>query len=115
MAKGQSRRSSGDMLPGEARRQGLVTVERVSFLPGASDSTGREVHSYIVRTRRMDGAWSHQVEYRGQNWEMPGRVYEMMERQRASIVKQQRKEKAREVHQRLAAQSQERVNQIGEN
>ena len=55
------------------------------------------------------------MEYRGQNWEMPGRVYEMMERQRASIVKQQRKEKAREVHQRLAAQSQERVNQIGEN
>ena len=92
---GTRSRSRAGMLPGESKRRSLVTITRDSLAAG-SDQFGRETHNYIVETRRLDGFWSHQVEYRGQVWNIPGKVAERLLAQRDSVIKEERSTRAKE-------------------
>ena len=47
-----------------------------------------------METRRLDGNWSHSVEYWGQTWELPGKVAECMQRQ--AIITEERSRRAKD-------------------
>ena len=94
MAKKKQRTRTG-LLPGESRRRSLVSITRDTFTK-ESDQYGREVHNYVVSTRRLDGVWTHTIEYRGQTWELPGKVIERIMAQRDSIITEERSRRARE-------------------
>jgi hypothetical protein len=103
--KPQKPRSRAGMLPGEAKRQSLVSVEAVSDEPGKDRYGNRDLmhpEHYIVSSHRLDGVWMHYVEYRGDVWRMPGKVYDAMKRHRESIITEQRRATAKERHARLA-------------
>ena len=95
MAKARRPRNRAGMLPGESRRRSLVVVERVSR-PSEGEEEMMTAHNYIASTRRLDGTWSHQVEYRGQVWDLPGKVLERLLSQRESIIKEERSRRARD-------------------
>ena len=97
-------RTQTGMLPGESKRRSLVTVVK-DTLGADGDRFGRETHNYIVETHRLDGAWTYEVEYRGETWLIPGKVVEAMARHRESIIKAERSARAREQVLRQAEQA----------
>mgnify|MGYP001581616945 CR=1 FL=1 len=104
--RGTKQRRQSGLLPGEARRRSLVTVQRPVKVGEEGKYGDRELFetdNYIVTTRRLDGVWAHFVEYGGQTWRLPGKAVDAMLRHRASIVAEQRRARAQETHARLAS------------
>jgi hypothetical protein len=80
-------------------------VEVVSDEPGKDRYGNRALmhpENYVVTTHRLDGAWTHYVEFQGVVWRLPGKVFERMRDQRASIITEQRRASAQERHDRMA-------------
>lgn len=88
----QPRNQSG-LLPGESRRRSLVTIQEVNF-GQAADRSGLETRNYIVESRHLDGEWTHRVEYKGQEWLLPGKVVERILAQRDAIITAERRQRA---------------------
>ena len=88
------RRRQG-MLPGESRRRSLVVVERVSRQAQGEEGL-TTYHNYVLQTQRLDGVWEHSVEYKGEVWDLPGKVVERLLAHRESIIKEERSRRARE-------------------
>jgi len=61
---------------------------------------------YIVQTHREDFDWSYTVELRGEQMRLPGKVIDRIISQREAIIKEQRSDRAKDTHAKLAAQAQ---------
>jgi hypothetical protein len=92
--KGTRRRGQGELLPGEYRRHSLVVVDNANFSRD-SDEYGRYSSQFAVETRRLDKTWVHTViTFRGDTWIIPAKVFDRLNAQRESIIKQQRSDRA---------------------
>jgi hypothetical protein len=91
-------RKRAGMLPGEAKRQSLVTVERVSKAGEAGLTTPDH---YVVTSHYFDGVWTYGVELAGQRMALPGKVVDQINRHRKSILTEQRRLRAVERAERI--------------
>ena len=96
MARRKTKRTVGvrkrsGMLPGEAKRQSLVTVERMAKIGEAGLTAPAH---YIVTSHQLDGVWTHTVELAGQRMVLPGKVIDQINRHRDSIRTEQRRLRA---------------------
>jgi len=105
-SKRKSRAASQGELPGEYLKRSLVPVPIRNPLAqgeGQKDAQGwryPEEH-WIVKTRRLDGQFTVEVEIRGVVTTMPHKVVAQVERHLASIRKAQRSDAAKERAQAL--------------
>lgn len=85
----------------------MVPIE-VMTLSSDSDQAGQEYHNYLVRTDREVGTsknlsvFTHEVEYRGAIWKLPGKVVDQMMRHRQSIITELKRIQAEERKERMA-------------
>ena len=96
MARRKTKRTVGvrkrsGMLPGEAKRQSLVTVERASK-QGERGLTAPD--HYVVTSHYLDSIWTYSVELAGQRMILPGKVVDQLARHRKSILTEQRRLRA---------------------
>ena len=110
--------------PDEYRREGLVTVDHDSFsamlfapgklqriqdsAPGILMQNRFDVvqEKYIVQVRRIDQTWEYTVEVNGQEFKMPGKVFDRLMSYREAILKEQRQDRAQNRLRRVAAADQ---------
>ena len=123
-APATARRRRAKANPDEYRREGLVTVDHDSFsamlfAPGklqrVQDSTPGILmqnrfdvvqEKYIVQVRRIDQTWEYTVEVSGQEFKMPGKVFDRLMSYREAILKEQRQDRAQNRLRRVAADDQ---------
>ena len=123
-APATARRRRNKANPDEYRREGLVTVDHDSFsamlfAPGKlqriQDSTPGILmqnrfdvvqEKYIVQVRRIDQTWEYTVEVNGEEFKMPGRVFDRLMSYREAILKEQRRDQAENRLYRVAAADQ---------
>ena len=95
-----SGKNRGTLLPNEYSRESLVSVEKVSLDSDRDPITFQNnlysTHHYIVTSHRLDKAWDFTVEYNGERWQLPGKVFEAMARHREAIIKAAQKARGRE-------------------
>lgn len=98
-------------LPGEYMKRSLVAVDiglmgEGGKVAGVNDNFPR-VHEehYILRTRRFDGAWSVDVEFKGEITTLPHKVIAQLERQMKAIMELEKADKSLE----RAEQARERM------
>tara|TARA_Y100000310_G_scaffold304409_1_gene343535 strand:- start:565 stop:912 length:348 start_codon:yes stop_codon:yes gene_type:complete len=90
--KGKSRAATHGELPGEYLKRSLVSVPTGMLAEG-----GRipEDH-WIVKTRRLDGRFTVEVEHKGETMSLPHKVVMQVERHLTSIRKAQRSDASRD-------------------
>lgn len=108
--KGKPRARRTGLMPNESRRRSLVTIERTTLV-GDADRYGRESmtasENYIVTTRRLDGVWVAWVEYKGERWELPGKVIARLITHREAIISEERSRRAQDQTDRLRARAEQ--------
>jgi hypothetical protein len=85
------------LLPGEYKRRSLVAIERLS----RDGSDMYVTDNYIVQAHRLDGQYRYTIEYHGESWGIPGKVFDAMVRQRESIRKEDHRRRAKATSERL--------------
>jgi len=102
-----SQRRKG-LRPGEYHKRSMVPVPRLRHDDEKSHVTDDlyTTDHYIVQTHREDFDWSYTVELRGEQMRLPGKVIDRIISQREAIIKEQRSDRAKDTHAKLAAQAQ---------
>jgi len=95
-----SGKNRGTLLPNEYSRESLVSVEKVSLDserdPVTFQNSMYATHHYIVTSHRFEKTWDFTVEYNGERWHLPGKVFDAMARHRDSIIKEAQTARGRE-------------------
>lgn len=101
-----SQRRKG-LRPGEYHKRSMVPVSRLRY-DGEKSYITDDLYTtdhYIVQTHREDSNWSYTVELRGELMRLPGDVIARIISQREAIIKEQRSDRAKDVHVLLAAKA----------
>ena len=118
------RRRRAKANPDEYRRKGLVTVDHDSFsamlfapeklkliqdtTPGILMQNRSDVvqERYVVQVRRIDRTWEYLVAIGGEEFKIPGKVFDRLMAYRKSIIEEQRRDRTEDQLRRVAAADQ---------
>jgi len=94
------------MLPGESRRQSLITVLRDVLSMSGERAEATDEDHFVLTTHVIDRKWTFTVELAGHKMVIPGAVAKRMNDHRESITKEQRSKRARNAFRPVAVQDQ---------
>mgnify|MGYP003147775233 CR=1 FL=1 len=101
-------RNRAGLLPDQYRKRSTVYVERVRRADEEHRYSVDEMMAtdvYYVETLRTDGNWQHRIDIQGETFVIPGKVFERIASQRDAIIKEGRRERAQQTHERLKAKA----------